>query len=153
MIGGNVDPDRIVPCIYTAQSKYIQPLLGTVLYNKLQQDIESNSLVNQYETLVNDYIQDTLVHYSVCEYLPYSLYHIAQAGVLKYNPDNLVSPDKRDVDFILQKSLQTAQFFAERLSDYLIANSNIFPEYWETTGKSDSIYPDKGQHYSTGWVL
>lgn len=152
-LGGSIDPDRIVPHIYTAQSKFIQPILGTVLYRKLQNDIESNSLSGQYKTLLEEYILDTLVHYSICEYLPFSLYHIAQGGTLSYQPENLLKPDKRDVDFLLQKSLQTAQFFAERLVDYLIANNTEFPEYFQTTGKSDMIYPDKSQSYTTGWVL
>jgi hypothetical protein len=152
-LGGNIDPDRIVPSIYTAQQKYILPTLGTVLYNKLQSDVESGSLVNQYKTLVEDYITDTLVHYTVVEYLPFSIYHIGQAGVLAYQNENLVKPDKRDVDFLLQKSLQSAQYFNERLTDYLIANNPDFPEYWQVTGKSDMIYPDKSRKYNVGWRM
>lgn len=152
-LSGNIDPDRIIPFIYTAQSKFILPILGTMLYKKLQEDIVSNSLSGNYKILVEDYITDTLVHYSVCEYLPFSLYHIAQGGTLSYQPENIVKPDKRDVDFLLQKSLQTAQFFSERLTDYLIANNTLFPEYFETNGKSDNIYPDKTQKYSTSWYI
>jgi hypothetical protein len=152
-LGGNIDPDRIVPSIYTAQQKYILPTLGTVLYNKLQSDVESGSLANQYKTLVEDYITDTLVHYTVVEYLPFSIYHIGQAGVLAYQNENLVKPDKRDVDFLLQKSLQSAQYFNERLTDYLIANNPDFPEYWQVTGKSDMIYPDKSRKYNVGWRM
>jgi hypothetical protein len=152
-LGGNIDPDRIVPSIYTAQQKYILPTLGTVLYNKLQSDIESGSLTNQYKTLVEDYITDTLVHYVVVEYLPFSIYHIGQGGVLAYQNENMVKPDKRDVDFLLQKSLQSAQYFNERLTDYLIANNPDFPEYWQVTGKSDNIYPDKSRKYNVGWRM
>jgi hypothetical protein len=152
-LGGNIDPDRIVPSIYTAQQKYILPTLGTVLYNKLQSDVESGSLVNQYKTLIEDYVTDTLVHYTVVEYLPFSIYHIGQAGVLAYQNENLVKPDKRDVDFLLQKSLQSAQYFNERLTDYLIANNPDFPEYWQVTGKSDNIYPDKSRKYNVGWRM
>jgi len=64
-----------------------------------------------------------------------------------------VKPDKRDVDFLLQKSLQSAQFFSERLTDYLIANNTLFPEYFETNGKSDNVYPNKTQKYTTNWYI
>ena len=153
VLGGAIDPDRIVPHIYTAQQKYVMPTLGTMLTNKLQSDIESGSLSGNYKTLVEDYITDTLVHYVVVEYLPYSLYHIAQAGVLSYQGDAQVKPDKRDVDFLLQKSLQSAQFFSERLTDYLIANNTLFPEYFETNGKSDNVYPNKTQKYTSNWYI
>jgi hypothetical protein len=152
-LGGNIDPDRLVPHIYTAQQKYILSTLGTVLYNKLQSDIESGSIANQYKTLLEDYVTDTLVQYVVVEYLPFSIYHIGQAGVLAYQNENMIKPDKRDVDFLLQKSLQSAQYFNERLTDYLIANNPDFPEYWQVTGKSDMIYPDKQNKYNVGWRL
>jgi hypothetical protein len=152
-LGGGIDPDRLVPSIYVAQQKYVLPTLGTVLYNKLQSDIESGSIANQYKTLLEDYVTDTLVQYTVVEYLPFSIYHIGQAGVLAYQNENMIKPDKRDVDFLLQKSLQSAQYFNERLTDYLIANNPDFPEYWQVTGKSDMIYPDKQGKYNVGWRL
>ena len=53
----------------------------------------------------------------------------------------------------MQKELATAQFYAERLVEHLIANNNIYPEYLATTGQSDNVYPDKGQQYRNGWVI
>ena len=61
-----------------------------------------------------------------------------------------LSPDKHEE---LQKELQTAQFYAERLVTYLIANNNLYPQYNATTGKSDNIFPDMGQQYTQGWVI
>ena len=152
-LGGSVDPDRIMPHMYTAQLKHVRPLLGTVLYKKLQDDIESGSVANQYKILLEDYVTDLLIHYTLVEYLPFSLYHMGQGGTLSFQVENTLVPNKKDIDFILQKSLQTAQFFSERLVDYLIANSTEYPEYLDTTGKSDMIYPDKGNQYGMGWVL
>ena len=37
---GAIDADKLLPFIKTAQTKYLENLLGTVLYNKLQDDIE-----------------------------------------------------------------------------------------------------------------
>jgi hypothetical protein len=152
-LGGNIDSDRLIPSIYTAQQKYVMPTLGTMLTNKLQSDIESGSLSGNYKVLVEEYITDVLVHYTVVEYLPFSIYHIGQGGVLAFQPENLVKPDKRDIDFLLQKSLQSAQFFSERLTDYLIANNTLFPEYFETNGKSDNVYPNKTNKYTTNWYI
>lgn len=153
-IGGNIDPEKLVPFIKTAQDKYIWIILGSKLYFFLQDEIVANTLTAPYTTLVEEYIKDTLVHYSVVEALPFLAYTIGNAGIFKNtNPDQSVSPDKRDVDFLLQKELQTAQFYAERLVTHLIANNNLYPQYNETTGKSDNIYPDMGQQYTQGWVI
>ena len=152
-MGGNVNPEKLIPHVYTAQNKFILPILGTMLYQKLQNDIENNTLSGVYQTLVDDYITDTLVHYGVAEFLPWSLYQFGEGGTMMSTPEFQTNPNKRDIDFILQKELQSAQFFAERLTDFLIANSQDYPEYWQTNGKSDNIYPDKSQKYNTGWVL
>ena len=152
-IGGNIDPEKLVPFIKTAQDKYIWIVLGSALYFYLQEQIAANTLSEPYTTLMELYIKDTLVHYSFVEALPFLPYTIANAGVFKNNPEGTTAPDKQDVDFLLQKELQTAQFYAERLVTYLIANSSTYPQYNSTTGKSDNIYPDMGQQYTQGWVI
>lgn len=153
-IGGNIDPEKLVPFIKTAQDKYIWIILGSVLYFYLQDNIAADTVVEPYTDLLEIYIKDTLVHYAVVEALPFLSYTIANAGIFKNtNPDQSTSPDKRDVDFLLQKELQTAQFYAERLVTHLIANNNLYPQYNATTGKSDNVYPDMGQQYTQGWVI
>ena len=153
-IGGNIDPEKLVPFIKTAQDKYIWIMLGSVLYYYLQDNIEAKTVVAPYTELLEEYIKDCLVHYAVVEALPFLSYTIANAGIFKNtNPDQSVSPDKRDIDFLMQKELQTAQFYAERLVTHLIANSSLYPQYNATTGKSDNIYPDMGQQYTQGWVI
>jgi hypothetical protein len=153
VVGGNINPDKLMPHVYTAQSKFILPILGTMLYQKLQNDVMNNTLSGVYQTLIDDYITDTLVHYSVCEFLPWSLYQFGEGGTMMSSPEFQTNPNKKDVDFLLQKSLQSAQFFAERLTNYLIANTPLYPEYFQTNGKSDNVYPYKEQKYNIGIVL
>ena len=158
VVGGNINPEKLIPHVYTAQSKFILPILGTMLYQKLQDviDIEQSGgpqMEARLKILLEDYITDSLVHYSVAEFLPWSLYMFGEGGTLLNTPEFKTNPDKKNVDFILQKALQSAQFFAERLTNFLIANSQDYPEYFQTNGKSDNIYPDKSQQYNVGWVL
>ena len=153
-IGGNVDPEKLVPFIKTAQDKYIWVLLGSRLYFYLQDEIVAGTLTPPYTELMEIYVKDCLIHYSVVEALPFLSYTIGNAGIFKnLNSEQATSPDKRDIDFLLQKELQTAQFYAERLVTHLIANSNVYPQYNQTTGKSDNIFPDMGQQYTQGWVI
>ena len=152
-VGGNIDPEKLVPFIKTAQDKYIWIMLGSVLYYYLQDEIAANTLSAPYTVLMEEYIKDVLVHYSVVEALPFLSYTIANAGIFKNLPENTEAPTKQDIDFLLQKELQTAQFYAERLVTYLIANNTLYPQYNATTGKSDNIFPDMGQQYTQGWVI
>jgi len=152
-VGGNIDPEKIIPFVKTSQDKYILLTLGTVLYDKLQDDIVSGSLAGNYKLLVDEYIVDTLVHYSFVEALPFLSYNVANGAIYRNVSEQAQLPSKQDIDFLLQKELQTAQFYAERLVTYLIANNNLYPEYNQSNGKLDNVYPDKGQQYTCGWVL
>jgi hypothetical protein len=153
-LGGNVDPEKIIPFVKTAQDKYILLALGTVLYDKIQDDIEAGTLSGIYLTLVNEYIIDTLVHYAMVEALPFLAYTIANGGIVKnISSEQATSPSKQDIDFLLQKELATAQYYGERLVTYLVAFSSSYPEYLATTGFSNNVYPDKGQQYRNGWVI
>ena len=70
-IGGNVDNEFLLPYIKVAQKKYIETKLGTDLFVKLQNDIQAGSLAGNYKTLVDDYIQDALAHWSFYESVPF----------------------------------------------------------------------------------
>jgi len=153
-LGGNIDPDKIVPFIKTAQDKYILIALGTVLYDYLQDQIAAGTLTGVYKTLVDEYIVDTLVHYTMVEALPFLAYNIGNTGITKnLNSEQGASPAKNEIDYLLQKELATAQFYSERLVTYLIAQNTLYPQYLQTTGFSDNVYPDKGQQYRNGWVI
>ena len=41
-IGGNIDPEKLVPFIKTAQDKYIWIILGSAFYFYLQEQIAAN---------------------------------------------------------------------------------------------------------------
>lgn len=154
VLGGNIDPEKIVPFIKTAQDKYILIALGTVLYNKLQNDVLAGTLTGDYKILMDEYIVDTLVHYAMVEALPFLAYTLANGTIVKMtDAEQGTSPTKNDVDYLLQKELATAQFYAERLTTFLIAFSFKYPEYVQSTGYSNNVYPDKGQQYRNGWVL
>jgi len=153
-IGGDIDSDKLIPFVKTAQDKYILIALGTVLYGYLQAQVAAGTVTGVYKTLMDDYITDCLVHYTFVEALPYLAYQFDNTGITKnINGEQGSSPSKVDIDYILQKELATAQFYAERLVNFLIAHNSTYPQYTATTGFSDNVYPDKGQQYRNGWVI
>lgn len=149
---GNIDNDKILPFINQAQDIHIQNYLGTDLYNKIQAEIVANTLVDPYLSLLNDYIKDMLLHWSMVEYLPYAGVNIANGGIYTKNPENSTALTKDHVDYLIQKSESKAQFYTRRFRDYMtsgIAPAN-FPEYYSNT-QSD-MYPDDVAE-NQSWVL
>jgi hypothetical protein len=75
IVNGNTDPKLIYPDIKVAQDMYVLPILGTALFNKIQDAVAANDWtgLTNYKTLLDDYIIDTLVNYTQAE-LPMGSY-------------------------------------------------------------------------------
>lgn len=151
---GSIDADRLLPFVKSAQEKNMVNLLGTVLYDKLGDDIISGSAFSgSYQTLMEDHIKPTLIWYSVCEYLPFSAVQFRAEGAVKHETETAKPVGKSEIDYLVGKSMQSADYYATRLQDYLIANSTEIPEYLESTGDSTMQYPDMSNQYFGGLQL
>jgi len=145
-LGGNIDNEFIVPYLKVAQKKYIETKLGTDLFEKLQSDITAGSLAGVYQTLVDDYIQDALVHWGFYECLPFLRVRVANNGIGVKTSENLESLSQQDLHTLREEIRNTAEFYTERLVDYLCNNNSSYPEYSTNTGAD--VNPDKNVFYS-----
>ncbi len=155
IIDGNVDYDKIIQFVKVAQEIDIQNLLGTDLYNKISADIISGAgggagLTGNYLTLVNDFVQPTLIWFAQMNYIPFSAYTIAKGGVYKHQAENSQTVDKNEVDYLVSKAREYANYYSTRLVDYLCFNTSLFPEY--TSNTNNDISPDSDTTFN-GWVL
>ena len=150
IIDGSTDTDLFIQFIKIAQQIEIQNYLGTDLYNKISADIIAGTLTGDYLNLVNDYIQPMLIWWAQVEYLPYAAYQIKNGGVFKHTSENSESVNKNEVDYLVGKARDTAEYYTRRFIDYMSFNSSTFPEY---NSNSDSdVYPDTDSLFN-GWVL
>ena len=151
IISGSVDPDKIVQFVEVAQDTHIQNYLGTDLYDKISADILAGTLTGDYLELVNDYIQPMLIHFAMVEYLPFAAYSISNGGVYKHNSENSQIANKEEIDFLIQKERDFAEYYAQRFIDYMTYNApSKFDEYYSNSNQD--IYPDKDTGFH-GWVL
>ena len=151
IIDGNVDVDKLLPYIKIAQEIHIQNYLGTDLYDKISADILAGTLTGDYLSLVNDYIQPMLIHFAMVEYLPFAAYSISNGGVYKHNSENSSNASKEEIDFLIQKERDFAEYYAQRFIDYMSFNAPAkFNEYYSNSNQD--IYPDKDTGFH-GWVI
>lgn len=150
---GSIDADRLLNFVRTAQDKYILNLLGTVLFYKLQEDISNgtfNSLGAAYQDLMKEHIKPTLIWYACVEYIPFSSVQFKSEGAVRHETETAKAVTKNDVDYLLQKSMSNADYYATRMQNYLVSFSNQIPEYYESVGNQTQIYPDMGNAYFGG---
>jgi hypothetical protein len=150
-MNGNVDTDKFIQYVKIAQDVHIQNYVGTELLKAIQTKITSSTLTGDYLSLVTDYIKPMLIHWAMVEYLPFAAYTIANKGVYKHSSENSENVSKEEVDFLMEKERDIAQYYTDRFISYMSFNaSSKFPEYY--TNNNEDVYPDKDASFE-GWVL
>ena len=150
IIDGNVDTDKFIQFIKIAQEIHIQNYLGTKLYEKISKDIIAGTLTGDYLDLVNTYIQPMLVHYAMVDYLPFAAYQVKNGGVFKHNSENAETVSKDEIDFLISKQRDFAEYYTRRFIDFICFDSSKFPEYLEN--QDSDVDPDRNTNPSN-WVL
>ena len=150
ILDGNVDTDKFIHFIKIAQEIHVRNYLGTDLYNKISADIIADTLSGDYLTLVTTYVQPMLIHFAMVDYLPFAAYQVKNGGIFKHTSENATSVDKKEVDYLVAKEREIADYYTRRFVDYMSFNQNLFPEY--RSNSNDDIFPDSDATFK-GWVL
>tara|TARA_R100000781_G_scaffold27534_1_gene20476 strand:- start:16 stop:588 length:573 start_codon:yes stop_codon:yes gene_type:complete len=133
-LGGSVDDNLLLPYILMAQDRYILPVLGTDLYDKLISDIQGSSLAGAYLTLLQTYIQPALVQFSFSVVLPFLRLRFVNSSIVTMNSEQGSSVSHDDLKPLINASMDQGEFLRERLIDYIRNNTSSFTEYSSNTG-------------------
>ena len=131
-IGGSVDDDLIRPYVYMAQQRWILPVLGTDLYKKLSDDIDSGSVTGDYKTLLEDYVIPATVQYAFVQLVPFLRLRFVNNAVVVMDSEQSTAATYDDLKPLMDQALDMAQFYRQRIIDYLCDNSKlsgVFEQY------------------------
>tara|TARA_R100001594_G_scaffold32990_2_gene61300 strand:- start:1191 stop:1763 length:573 start_codon:yes stop_codon:yes gene_type:complete len=145
-LGGSVDDNLLLPYILMAQDRYILPVLGTDLNNKLISDIQGSSLSGAYLTLLQTYIQPSLVNYSFATVLPFLRLRMVNNSIVTMSSEQGSSVSHEELKPLINASMDQAEFYRERLIDYIRNNTSSFPEYSTNTGSD--LTPTSENYYA-----
>ena len=130
---------------------YIHPALGTALYNRILTGIQANNLTSDEVTLINDYIADTLVYYVLSELSVELNFQMYTKGTVQKTGENTTQPSMQDLLDISARYKTRAEFYKERLINYLKvqAAAGLFPLYLNPGSTIDTIIPDRDAYTSS----
>ncbi len=141
-ISDAIDGKQIFPQIKIAQDMFVQPALGSALYLRLQSGVEADNLSSSETTLLNTYVTDCLLWYTV-SLLPFALgYQFFSKGVLQKTSEESNTPSRADLELISKQYKQTAEFYKQRLINYLRENYLTYSEYFNPGSGYDIIFPE-----------
>ena len=68
------------------------------------------------------------------EALPFISFQIKNGSITQKNSENGTAATRQDVDYLVQKERDSAEFYGQRIVEYLCNDSSSFPEYSQNTG-------------------
>jgi hypothetical protein len=145
-INGNVDMETLLPYIRLSQKKQIETKLGTDLYDKLQADITAGTLTGAYQTLVDDFIGDSLVQWAFYESIPFLRFKVSNGNIYSKTSETGTALTTEEAQHLREEIRNTAEYFDQRMISYLRNNSSSFPEY--STSSGADVTPDTDAYYS-----
>ena len=154
-IGLNVDPALLLPYIKQSQKLYIETRIGTNLSDKLKALIVAGTVNNvgneAYATLLNDYIAEVLPSYCLWMAVPFLRYKIENGNIYSKTSETGTALTTEEAQQLRNEVLNTAEYYMERMVDYLCNNSSLFPEFSTNTGAD--VSPDRNTAYYSNMNL
>lgn len=152
-INDNLDSKLIKNGVREAQDIYLQRLTGTSLYEFILAEIDAGTLSGNYKTLVDDFIQPFLIYAAYWELLDAVMWRPRNNGLLTpTGGENSVNVDDKNYNRKRQAVENKRDYYAERLTNYLIQNQAQFPEL-NDNGPFWKQNPDYGTQYKSPVVF
>ena len=151
VIEQNIDAKIVTEAIIEAQDLYILPLLGTALYDRVIDEIDSVVSAN-IKTLLDDHIQRTLKWYVLDELTDFLTFRYVNKAVMKKSSENSTAIETVDAVRMSALMRNKAEIYADRMKDFLCEERVAYPEYHNPGSRADTIRP-KRQVYETSIFL
>jgi len=146
----NVDPNLLLPYVRQAQKLYVEPKLGTKLTQKLKDLITAGTIGQPanaaYKTLLDDYIGDMLPNWAFYHAVPFLRFKIENGNIYSKTSETGNALSTEESQSLREEVSNTAQYYTERLIEYITNNTGLFPEY--STNSGADVNPDRNAYYN-----
>lgn len=129
VINSNTEFKQLRPTILAAQEMQIQQAIGSPMMEELEDQITNSTLTSANRTLLVDYIQMALLYWVMSEAPLVLSYKYANKGIVKHDSDNASPATLNEINFLAQRYKSKAEWFTERITDFLCANVLDYPTY------------------------
>ena len=146
----NVDTSLLLPYVRQAQKLYVEPKLGTKLFDKLKSLITAGTIGNvgneAYKTLLDDYIGDMLPNWAFYHAVPFLRFKIENGNIFSKTSETGTALSTSEAQHLREEVRNTAEYYTERMIRYIKDNISSFPEYNQNSGSD--VDPDRNAYYN-----
>jgi len=146
----NVSTDLLLPYLRQSQKLYVETKLGTDLNQKLKDLIVAGTVGavgnEAYKTLLDDYIGDMLPNWALYNCIPYLRFKVENGNIYSKTSETGNSLTTEEAQHLREEVRNTAEYYTERMIDYICNNISLFPEY--NTNSGSDVDPDRNAYYN-----
>tara|TARA_Y100000004_G_scaffold187002_1_gene239231 strand:+ start:2344 stop:2919 length:576 start_codon:yes stop_codon:yes gene_type:complete len=146
----NVSTELLLPYVRQAQKLYVEAKLGTKLTQKLKDLITAGTLGNvgneAYKSLVDDYVGDMLPNWAFYHAIPFLRFKIENGNIYSKTSETGNALSTEESQHLREEVRNTAEYYTERMIEYVRNNISSFPEYNQNSGAD--VNPDPNAYYN-----
>ena len=128
-ISDNYNIKDIKPYFHVAEKLWIEPIIGTPLYEELLGEVEKNEVTPENATLLLN-IYPLLAFAIVYESLPFVGYHLSQVGITRGKSENSEPVSINDVNYISTQLRNQCETMKMLLKKFLDEHAEHYPLYY-----------------------
>jgi hypothetical protein len=147
----NVRMEDIAPFIIQSQDLYLQPLLGTKFYKRLKDAVLNGTLTSDETEFLDEYVSSMLIQRAFALSIPFIKYKIADKGILSGSSETASDTDLDEVKYLIGKVEDAAEFYAQRVREFLFDNISMFEDYLNPGIKG--MMPSRRSQYTAGLTI
>jgi hypothetical protein len=122
IIGGNVDVDKYTMCILNTQLRVVEPLLGSLLYDKVKTDLAANTLAGLYLFMFTEFIKPITKFESCADYVSISPYTLDNSGLYKRSPEGVTVVEQNEVEGLSKRYSTLASSYVMKFAKWIELN-------------------------------
>lgn len=151
-IPNNYDWSEIRPFVHTAEKIWVEPILGTALYEELIQQVNDNVVTPENATLLLQIYP--YLSFAICfESLPFIAYHFSEVGITAGKSDNSDSISVKGINYISSTIRSQVETMKSLLKKYLNKNKDLYPTYRPEGCEADYTCEDGGICADYFWIV
>lgn len=150
-VHGNIDDIFLKPAIWQAQTIQIQSFLGSQLYDEIAGQIDAGTVTALNTTLLT-LINPALGYYAMSETIRPATFQTTNRGVGTKDGQNFTSASLQEIANLETHYKNRAQWYSQRLINYLIANVTDYPLYDASATDCYDILPKKNSFTSSIYI-
>lgn len=156
-INENVDTSELRFCITQSQTIQIQESLGTNLYEKLLQLVDTGDISlaqnAKYKNLLDNYVQPTLISYSYYLALDNFWLKFINIGLVQNRSEQGQPVDLKTLQYLKQNAKAQAEFNDNLLRRHLVFKSGLYPEYTSGNLNDGQLPPETDSAFNSSITL